>query len=149
MTQKEKELLLKDLCARLPYGAICSIYRIDDLGVGWRDEKLSGYFYNGTSYEFYFGETPISIDNDISKIKPYLRSISSMTEEEEIEYNRVLTPLRGFMFEQEELFNPIQLYKNIPFELYEFFNSHHFDYRGLIPKGLAIEVTEENNPYKD
>ena len=50
--------------------------------------------------------------------------------------------------EQKELFKPIQLYKNIPFGLYEFFNSHHFDYRGLIPKGLAIEVTKENNPYK-
>lgn len=48
MNKQDKELLLQDLCVRLPYGLICSIYRIDDYGVGWRDEKLSGYFYDGT-----------------------------------------------------------------------------------------------------
>ena len=89
MTQEDKDLLLKDLCERLPYRIICSIYRIDDWGVGWRDEKLTGYFYNGIAYEFYFGKSPISID-DISKIKPYLRSMSSMTEEERKEVENLI-----------------------------------------------------------
>ena len=130
MTQEDKQLLLQDLCARLPYGVIVQFD-------GWNPEKLSDVdlitnTYNGR------GGLPF----------PYLRPMSSMTEEEEREYKGALTPLGDFMFEQEELFKPIQLYKNIPFELYEFFNSRHFDYRGLIEKGLAIEVTEDNNPYE-
>ena len=88
MTQEDKELLLKDLCVRSPYGLICSIYRIDDCNVGWRDEKLTGYFMIGTEYEFYFGESPISIDN-IFKIKPYLRPLSSMTEVEKLDYTSI------------------------------------------------------------
>ncbi len=43
MTQEDKELLLKDLCARLNTNLVCSIYRVDDQGVGYRDEILYGY----------------------------------------------------------------------------------------------------------
>ena len=32
-------------------------------------------------------------------------------------------------------------------ECLDWLNSKHFDYRGLILKGLAIAVTEDNNPY--
>ena len=130
MTQEDKELLLQDLCARLPY------YTMVLMGDGAIKPLIN---VNVDTY----------ICNGLKGLpKPYLRPLSSMTEDEEREYNGALTPLGDFMFEQEELFRPIQLYKKIPFGLYEFFNSHHFDYRGLIPKGLAIEVTKENNPYK-
>lgn len=122
MTQEDKDLLLKDLSARLPYGVICAIYRIDDWNVGWRDEKLTGYFYDGFAYEFYFGESPISIDNDISKIKPYLRPMESLTDEEEEEYEEVI---RG-SFEKQ----------------LEFYLRNHLDFRGLILKGLALEALD-------
>ena len=56
MTEKEKDLLIKDLCARLNTNLVCSIYRVDDQGVGYRDEILYGYYKNNTEYEFYFGE---------------------------------------------------------------------------------------------
>lgn len=134
MTQEEKQLLIQDLCTRSPYGLICSIYRIDDWNVGWRDEKLSGYFYNGTSYEFYFGKTPISIDNDISKIKPYLRPMSSMTEEEKEEYLNI---------DNRSYSCPMD-YAHIPAtERIDWLNAHHFDYRGLIEKGLALEASKD------
>lgn len=120
MEENLKQLLLKDLCARSLYGLICSIYRIDDCNVGWRDEKLTGYFMIGTEYEFYFGESPISIDN-IFKIKPYLRPLSSMTEEER-KYFRKLA---------------------FPYDFVDTLNKHHFDYRNLIEKGLALEAPED------
>ena len=43
MTEKEKDLFIKDLCARLNTNLVCSIYRVDDQGVGYRDEILYGY----------------------------------------------------------------------------------------------------------
>ena len=134
MNNKLKQLLLVDLCARLPYGVICSIYRTDDVGVGWRDEKLVGYFENSHSYEFNFGKDCISVDN-VDKIKPYLRPMSSMTEEEKKEYDKLFS-IRS----QGETYCE-------NWEWIDFMNSHHFDYRVLIEKGLAIAVTEENNPY--
>ena len=101
MTQKEKELLLKDLCVRLPYETM---------------------FYS----DRYGEECLLSIDLEYNKvnelysleeIKPYLRPMSSMTEEEEI----------AFLNKENH-------------EIYDFLNANHFDYRGLIEKGLAIEA---------
>lgn len=132
-TQKDKELLLQDLCSRSCHGVICSIYRVDDWGVGWRDEELTGYWRVGNTFEFYFGETPISIYDDIFKIKPYLRPMSSMTEDErnEIrdyviidEYNRVISDNEGII------------------KYINWLNRKMFDYRGLIPKGLALIAPE-------
>ena len=61
---------------------VCSIYRTDDEGVGYRDEILHGYCKGDIWYEFYFREDcSIGIDN-VSKIKPYLLPLSSMTEEQ-------------------------------------------------------------------
>ena len=62
-------------------------------------------------------------------IKPYLRPMSSMTKEEEKDF-------RKFQLD----------YSNITFD---WLNAHHFDFRNLIERGLAIAVTEENNPYKE
>ena len=123
MTQEDKELLFKDLCARLPYGVKIQVYYEDIAGSG------------------YFDETVWLIDNDepfhvndrwIENVKPYLRPLSSMTEEELKEFQefRNITPLDWL---------PLAL---------DWLLEHHFDFRGLIPKGLAIEVTESNNPYK-
>ena len=82
MTQENKDLLLKDLCTRLNTNLVCSIYRVDDQGVGYRDEILSGYCKGDIWNEFYFGDNcGIGIDN-VSKIKPYLFPLESMTEEQ-------------------------------------------------------------------
>lgn len=134
MTQEDKELLLKDLCARLNTNLVCSIYRIDDYGVGYRDEILSGYCKGDIWNEFYFGDDcGIGIDN-VSKIKPYLFPLSSMTEEQKAELMELMykadTP-SGAIFSE-----------NIDY--FDWLNKHHFDYRGLIEKGLAIDATGLN-----
>lgn len=129
MTQENKQLLLKDLCARQPWGVKVQY-----------NNKVYAIDYVSTEYE----EVKLNIlDNytvGISDIKPYLRPMSSMTEEEGIEYltidNRAYTcPLD---------------YAHIPAsDRIDWLNAHHFDYQGLIPKGLAIEVNKENNPYEN
>ena len=63
------------------------------------------------------------------RIKPFLRPMSSMTEEEKDTYDTLLAC-------------------NAPWVVNDWLNANHFDYRGLIPKGLAIAVSKENNPYK-
>ena len=126
MTNKEKDLLLKDLCSRLNTNLVCSIYRIDDYGIGYRDEILHGYYKVDDGYEFYFGEDcGISIDS-ISKIKPYLFPLSSMTDKQFKKY-----------LELEHFWHMEHL--SIP--LLDWLNKNHFDYRGLIPMGLAIDAT--------
>lgn len=136
MKPEEKQLLLKDLCGRLSYGVVCSIYREDDFKIGWRDEKLTGYFFDDFSYEFYFGESPISVDN-ILKIKPYLRPMSSMTEEERCE-------LRKFCRKEEGILYDIGISGAINASaIIDYLNAHHFDYRNLIEKGLALEAPED------
>ena len=126
----DKKELLTDLCSRIPYEVICSIYRIDDSCVGWRDSKLEGFISNEIGFEFYF-EDMVTVDNNLEKIKPYLREMSSMTKDERYEYN-TLCIKNGHQ-------NTI---KSINWLL-----KNHFDINDLIPKGLAIKVTEENNPY--
>ena len=114
MTQEEKELLLKDLCARLPYHPHI-----------WINEHLTNIELtpNSETYQYVMCED----------CKPYLRPMSSMTEEEKLMYEWLMIGA-----------------DNISYMLHviDWLNAHHFDYRGLIEKGLAIEVTEENNPYK-
>jgi len=132
MTQEEKQLLLKDLCARLPYGVI--YHRIDGANIELRVADIKNENLNYT-------------DNIVVReCKPYLRPMSSMTEKEKSEFFEI----SGLTF-YDDLFACKKLAKNKLFigKLLDYLNAHHFDYNGLIEKGLAIEVTEENNPYKD
>lgn len=132
MMQENKELLLKDLCARLPYGVICNTPK----GDGHLCSINQTIF--GTKYGINIKATERDYFNDNEVcIKPYLRSMDSMTYEEKIEYLNICG---------NEMENPLASprYSGI-----DYLNSIHVDYRGLIPKGLAIEVTESNNPYKN
>ena len=136
MTQEEKQLLLKDLCARLPYGVICyGVTKDTDEDGNYIDKGVTEILYELHSYKCCYGLVGLMNECDIESIKPYLRPMSSMTEEERKEYNKV-------MFQSER-------YENDYAADVDWLNAHHFDYRGLIPMGLAIEVTEENNPYKN
>lgn len=134
MTQENKDLLLKDLCARLNTKLVCSIYRTDDQGIGYRNEILHGYCNIDAWNEFYFGEDcGISI-NDISKIKPYLFPLSSMTEEQKM------------FLRQQNWCIAISTSGTVEttIEGISWLNKNHFDYRGLIEKGLAIDATGLN-----
>lgn len=142
MTQEQKELLLKNLCARLDTNLVCSIYRTDDEGVGYRDEILHGYCKGDIWYEFYFREDcSISVDN-VSKIKPYLFPLSSMTEEQKKEYNRWKHEVPICHYEYGDVVEEIELFDSP--ESFEYLIENHFDYHGLIPMGLAIDATGKN-----
>lgn len=139
MTQKEKDLLLKDLCSRLNTNLVCSIYRADDEGIGYRDEILHGYCKGDIWYEFYFREDcSIGIDN-VSKIKPYLLPLSSMTEEQKREYNSLKLDLPTYYYEYGDIVEKIIFY-DTP-ESFNYLIANHFDYMGLIPMGLAKDAT--------
>lgn len=129
MTKEDKELLLQDLCARLPYDVQCEI--------------------GGLKYGPYtFGGGPHDVEDlrEGRVFKPYLRPMESMTVEEWLEWCDCCA-----MDESERVFTKI---KNdefmfvFPTNKMKFLYSHHFDFLGLIEKGLAIEVTKENNPYE-
>ena len=116
MNKEDKALLIKDLCARLDTNLVCSIYRTDDEGVGYRDEILHGYCKGDIWYEFYFREDcSIGVDN-VSKIKPYLFPLSSMTEEQRQEAESLAEVIKVPMYGEDWL------------------NKNYFDFRGLIEK---------------
>lgn len=116
MTQEHKELLFKDLCGRLPYG------------VKVNNEIQGDFVIYGVCENYIFARTPTShVDFQVEKIKPYLFPMSSMTEEQQLDLTKfVANGING---------------KNI---LYDWYNKNHFDYRGLIEKGLAIDATNLN-----
>lgn len=135
MSNEERNLLITDLTARLNYGVICLIERFDDFGPVHRNEKLTG-FSSDDRGGFYFevgGGLAISF---AEKIMPYLRSMPSMTEEEKNEFVQIcpsivdVNTIYGFDCNDFEQFSMVE----------DFLLSHHFDYRGLIPMGLAMEA---------
>ena len=132
MTQEDKELLFKDLCARLLYGVICKVEFKDSEGWKTQNMSLEGVFIN----ECYFTTDTGSIYS--KEFKPYLRPMSSMTEEE---YTDLCLSCTWLWFE-----NDLRTVTHGDHKCYDWLNKHHFDYRGLIEKGLALEAPE--NMYK-
>ena len=136
MTQEDKELLLKDLGARLSYKVVVQVSYKD--GEGWKteDRKVLGVY---TDEQVYVDCVYTNIENT----KPYLRPMSSMTEEEKKEFNSLINGV------EERCINAYGKggYTLAFIEVNDWLNAHHFDYRGLIGKGLAIAVTSDNNPY--
>ena len=112
MTQEQENLLLKDLCARLPYGVILNCCEIVS-------EPLTLISYKGL----------VNNDYDIDEVKPYLFPLSSMTEEQNLEY---LNTCRGG-----NSYYPTS-------KTFDWFDKNHFDYRDLIPMGMAIDATGKN-----
>lgn len=137
-----KELLIKDLCSRLNTKLVCSIYRTDDEGIGYRDEVLHGYCKGDIWYEFYFREDcSIGIDN-VSKIKPYLLPLSSMTEEQEREYNSLRDFVPTYHYEYGDIVEDTELYDNR--DSIDYLIENHFDVYDLIPLGLAKDASGLN-----
>ena len=130
MTQEEKDLLLKDLCARLPYGVKIQVPYEDGSGyfdeIVWEVNNDGPFHVNGWGIEYEY-------------VKPYLFPLSSMTEEQEREYNTLRDFVYAHHYEYEDIVEDIGLYDN--WGSIDYLNAHHFDYRGLIEKGLAIDAT--------
>lgn len=137
MTQEDKELLLIDLCARWPYNNL--IVKVTDINDPSYDEegKLRDIKYMDIDYKgipFLFDVENVFTLCDITEIKPYLRPMSSMTEEEKKELGRI--SCEGNIEHKYGIFYRSQ----------DYLNSIHVDYRDLIPKGLALPALE--NMYK-
>lgn len=145
MIQEEKELLLRDLCARLPYG-------VKILHTGWDCDRDT---------DFDTVETLIGVDDRFiytvwdktgdrekhclsSNWKLYLRPMSSMTEDEK---HKLLKFGAITCLENGEVIDVSCVGFERHADVQDYLNTCHFDYHGLIEKGLAIEVTKENNPY--
>lgn len=148
MTPEDKELLLKDLCARLPYGVKLGFYASATkqtyvctlLGLEPQEDKpIIAKTENGSFY--------MLADN----VKPYLFPLSSMTEEMIEEFNnvfngsfqyfnqRVISASRTWDRNEAVFVGELECSK-----LIDWFNAHHIDYRGFIPKGQAIDATGLN-----
>lgn len=138
---KDKKLVLKDILARLPYEVKCRYY-----------DCCEGEYIEGTIRGFE-REKYLDIDGvciSFENVKPYLRPMSGMTEEElkelrdifngDIDFNEWGLDILNSDFKR---FSYLEL-----LAIFDWLNAHHFDYRGLIEKDLAIAVTKENNPYK-
>ena len=139
MTQEDKALLLKDLCARLPYDTVCQVEFKRDGRYESKNMILSGIFKD----EAYFTiENGSVYSNDY---KPYLFPLSSMTIEQQKEAN--IFDDMDMDILSENLGRNHRNKTNIPTATYNYIdwlNKNHFDYRGLIEKGLAIDATGLN-----
>ena len=142
MTQEDKELLLLDLSARLPYGVYCQgiTKEYNEDQDAYIDKEITNTLLEVHHYKCSYGLVGLMNECNIETIKPYLRPMSSMTEEEEIEYDATFATI---------IIGDGHYDSTMTYKSFDFLNAHHFDYRGLIEKGLAIAVTEENNPYKE
>ena len=126
LSKEEKELLLKDLCARLPYGVKVKFgdnpnifdleYRIKFAAMYGDSDKLEDIL-------------------DITNIKPYLRPMSSMTGVETLEY----LSLKESIVASDDITYSFETYESI-----DWLDKNMFDYRGLIPMGLAEDATDKN-----
>jgi len=110
MTQEDKELILKDICARLPYGVITKNCKNNFDVPSHMLPHLNGIKLLIAEYD----------------LKPYLRPMSSM-----------------HRYEKEFILRCGYGGNHIPHEEIDFYNAHHLDYRGLIPKGLALEAPKD------
>lgn len=147
ITQEDKELLFNDLCARLLYKPLISAPAFSKNPVFLKGIEVSDDGYN--DYQIYvegIGNLFVSADD----IKPYLRPMSSMTEDERMFVNKTFfSESDNFMIDDVgEMFTESQPYETIytlslkiQSEYFNWLNANFFDYRGLIKKGLAIEIS--------
>ena len=166
MTPKDKELLLKDLCARIHYEVVgkceidascdtsfdtkCQTHKFDAMIYGLKEDLLLVTPLIEDRDEQEFANEEVADGVDILDFKPYLFPLSSMTDEQchkfyfgfvenEIDYN----DFKKYYFDYCS-WNKVLTTIDDCGDIIDWFNKNHFDYRGLIEKGLAIDATELN-----
>lgn len=133
MIQEQYNLLLKDLCSRLPYGVKCNVgddkpYTLNRIEI---DDK------NGHLLDFLEMKEGLDMQVYLSEVKPYLFPLSSMTEEQKKEFDQLLE------LELKAINDEINHTQATAFEV-DFYHKHHLDWRGLIPMELANDATGLN-----
>ena len=133
MKQEDKELLLKDLCARLPYGV-----KVLNMAEGVNEVcELDSIMTSRKHKDKVFVSLTLPDDSvltGIEMIKPYLRPMSSMTEEENKEFAKIVVKSQDCSYQNNESATTM---------LNDWYLSKGFDVRGLISKGLALEALED------
>lgn len=151
MTTGEKELLLKDLSARLPYGVKCNVF--DDFKHSRMLCAINPNISHCIGVENNDGSKINPIKVMIENIKPYLFPLSSMTEEQKNELNGLTDSIEidsyGIMSKEEyDIYNLKPYFECVDLDdtlvVTDWLNAHHFDFRRLLEKGLAIDATELN-----
>lgn len=135
MTEQQRELLLTDISARIPYGVKCTYY---DKCVDEQDEGTITGVQNGT----YFVIDGVCID--VENVRPYLFPISSITKEQRNEFPFELSLLNAFINGHISLFEDEELSVDDIIRMMDCLNRNNIDYRGLIPMGLADDATGKN-----
>lgn len=139
MEKTDRELLIKEISTRLPYGVKARAY-------GWNEDKgevevpLKIYSINTDGY-VRFEDNDYDVDYlYVTDCLLYLRPMSSMTEEEKVELIKYAIIGDGHIAGV-EFVDWVQR-KDVP-EYLDWLNAHHFDYRGLIENGLAIKAPDD------
>lgn len=142
MDKNSKELLLQDICSRLLYGVKC------DIGDN-KPYTLSSISndYDGILIIFKEKKNGFNMEVYITEVKPYLFPLSSMTDEQHDELHYILDTSVGFhkydnAFLDKDGYSEVSMFNIL--KAIEWLNKNHFDYRGLIEKGLAIDATNLN-----
>lgn len=148
MKQEDLDLLLKDLCARLPYGVKVNVCKGNKEGEYEQTENIR------TLYELNLntrlcGFKEVFYHVWIANVRPYLFPLSSMTEEQKEELKQILDKVGWTSFDcRNEVFYDMggesKVYLSTVLRAIEFFNRNHFDYNGLIERELAIDCTNLN-----
>lgn len=150
MTQEDRELLLRDIMMRASYGVICYYshkFVNTEIGIG----KIRSIYIEDCLLSDFSGIVINSTETGLGYIKPYLRSLSDMTEEEADEF-RCDNHYDFFIDFGHSLSNKNGKYRMPLSAMKDYIRwlvSKHFDINGLIEKDLAIKVTKENNPYEE
>ena len=130
MTQEDKQLLLTDLCSRLPYDTWVKYEGKEWLVTGYGHGRVS---LLPSVFSSIGGPCPL-----VEEVLPYLRPMSSMTEEEKKEFQAC-----HCVYELHPDFQPMMCNLANELNMFNWLNAHHFDYRGLIHMGLALEAPED------
>ena len=149
MTQEERQLLLRDICMRLPHGVnvYCEWNYLDgergnDSGILLDIDLLKDtILFKRSSGNC----TRIPFNRIDGVVKPYLRPMSSMTEEEYNEYQELYDYEECSYNQGCEFYDEWKVEINDEerlFKITDWLNAHHFDWHGLIKKGLALETPE-------
>jgi hypothetical protein len=148
MNKEDKSLLVKDLCARMPYAVIVE-FQNGFRGVLHNIEVI--HLYNDDNETDYVDDYLASIDffgdNDkfsIEDFKPCLIPFESMTEEQKQYISDRWGINENFNFEIDPNWGEYFVDLRDAIDYINWLNENHFDYRGLIPKGLAVDATDKN-----
>lgn len=149
MEKESKKLLLKEICTRAPYGVKCVFHGKNGEIIASTVVKVD--IENEMVYHRPDGQDLVYVHNvESGNVNPYLRPLSSMTDEEKEEFRTLIFPEASCAYEDCLEWDAQIIgggYLQISVEdfsnVMDWFNAHHFDYRGLIEKGLAFEAPED------